>query len=76
LIGANNISAVPPDGFFNTRRDTFSWLNQISLTPAQELLVGADFERDAIGARLSFVASQRQAGHDAAAMPGPYEITF
>ena len=48
-----------PDGFFNTRRGTFSWLNQISLTRGQKLLVGADFEHDAIASDTAYATQSR-----------------
>ncbi|TLY73887.1 MAG: TonB-dependent receptor, partial [Gammaproteobacteria bacterium] len=48
-----------PDGFFNTRRDTFSWLNQLSLTPGQKFLAGADFERDLIASDTDYAGHSR-----------------
>jgi vitamin B12 transporter len=48
-----------PAGFFNTRRDTFSWLNQFSLTPAQKFLLGADFERDVIASDTDYAVKSR-----------------
>lgn len=48
-----------PDGFFNTRRETASWLNHLSLTPAQTFLVGADFERDLIASDTAYAVRSR-----------------
>ena len=48
-----------PIGFFNTRRDTFSWLNQLSLAPAQKLLLGADFEHDTIASDTAYATQSR-----------------
>jgi vitamin B12 transporter len=48
-----------PDGYFNSRRDTFSWLNHISLTPAHRLLLGADFEHDVIASDTAYAAQSR-----------------
>jgi vitamin B12 transporter len=49
-----------PDGFFNTRRETFSWLNEWTVTPAHKLLFGADFERDAIASDTDFAVRSRE----------------
>jgi len=51
--------AGTPDGFFNTRRDTFSWLNQLSAAPAQKFLLGADFERDVIASDTNYAVQSR-----------------
>lgn len=48
-----------PDGFFDTRRDTASWLNQLSLAPGQKILVGADFERDVIASDTVYAVQSR-----------------
>jgi vitamin B12 transporter len=48
-----------PDGFFNTRRDAFAWLNQYSLTPAQKFLLGTDFERDVIASDTAYAVASR-----------------
>jgi len=48
-----------PDGFFDSRRDTFSWLYQLSLTPGQKFLVGADFERDVIASDTDYAVKSR-----------------
>jgi vitamin B12 transporter len=48
-----------PDGFFNTRRETASWLNQWALTPAQKLLLGTDFEHDAIASDAGYAVQSR-----------------
>src|SRR5215470_11696163 len=47
------------DSFFNTRRNTFSWLNQLALTPAQKLLAGSDFEHDAIASDVPYAEQSR-----------------
>ena len=48
-----------PEGFFNTRRETASWLNRVSLAAAQKLLIGADFERDAVASDTDFAVRSR-----------------
>jgi vitamin B12 transporter len=48
-----------PDGFFNTRRDTLSWLNEFSLAPAQKFLLGTDFERDTIASDTNYAVQSR-----------------
>jgi vitamin B12 transporter len=48
-----------PDGFFDTRRDTASWLNQLTLTPTQKLLLGADFERDNVASDAGYPVASR-----------------
>ena len=48
-----------PDGFFNTRRDTLSWISQLSLTPRQRFLFGADFERDVIASDTAYAVQAR-----------------
>lgn len=48
-----------PDGFFDTRRDMASWLNQFSLTSGQKILVGADFERDLIASDTAYAVQSR-----------------
>ncbi|MFZ1904228.1 MAG: TonB-dependent receptor [Steroidobacteraceae bacterium] len=48
-----------PDGFFDTRRDTLSWLNQLSLTPTQKFMLGADFERDVIASDTDYAVQSR-----------------
>jgi vitamin B12 transporter len=48
-----------PDGFFNTRRDTFSWLNQFSLTPKQKFLLGTDFEHDVVSSDTDYAVQSR-----------------
>jgi vitamin B12 transporter len=51
--------AGTPIGFFNTRRDTFSWLNELSLMSAQKLLLGADFEDDTIASDTAYAPQSR-----------------
>ena len=48
-----------PDGYFNTERTTFSWLNQLLLAPDQKLLIGTDFERDAIASDTDYALDSR-----------------
>jgi vitamin B12 transporter len=48
-----------PDGFFDTRRDTASWINQLTLTPAQTLLLGADFEQDNVASDADYPVASR-----------------
>ena len=48
-----------PDGFFNTRRDTASWLNELSLAAGQKVLLGADFERDVISSDTDYAVQSR-----------------
>lgn len=55
--------ADAPDGFFDTRRDTASWLNQFMLTSAQKLLLGVDFEQDVVASDADYpVASRNDVG--------------
>ena len=51
--------ADAPDGFFDTRRETASWLNQFTLTSAQKLLLGADFEQDVVASDTAFPVESR-----------------
>ena len=51
--------AGTPISFFNTRRDAFSWLNELSLTSAQKLLLGADFEDDTIASGTAYATQSR-----------------
>ena len=51
--------ADAPDGFFDTRRDTASWLNQLTLTPAQKMLLGADFEQDVVASDAGYPVESR-----------------
>lgn len=48
-----------PVGFFNTRRETASWLNHLSPTPAETYLLGADFERDLIASDTVYAVRSR-----------------
>ncbi len=48
-----------PEGFFNTRRETVSWLNHWSLSAVQNLLFGADFERDVIASDTAYAVRSR-----------------
>ena len=48
-----------PDGYFNTERTTFSWLNQLLLASEQKLLIGTDFERDAIASDTDYALHSR-----------------
>jgi vitamin B12 transporter len=51
--------ADAPDGFFDTRRDTVSWLNQLTLTSAQKLLLGADYEQDNVASDADYPVASR-----------------
>ncbi|MGH8254884.1 MAG: TonB-dependent receptor domain-containing protein [Steroidobacteraceae bacterium] len=52
-----------PDGYFDTARDTASWVNQLSLLHGQKLLLGADYERDVVSSDTAYpVTSRRDAG--------------
>ena len=48
-----------PDGFFDTRRETLSWLNDLHRGTAQTLLLGADYERDTIGSSTGYAERSR-----------------
>lgn len=48
-----------PDGFFDTRRDTLSWLNHLSLTPRQKFLLGADVEHIVIASDTDYSVPSR-----------------
>ena len=47
------------DGFFNTRRDTLSWLNEFSLAPTQRVSLGTDYEHDAIASDTAYGVRSR-----------------
>ena len=52
-----------PDGYFDTARDTASWVNRLSLLDRQKLLLGADYERDAVSSDTAYpVTSRRDTG--------------
>jgi len=51
--------ADAPDGFFDTRRDTASWLNQLTFTSAQRLLLGVDFEQDNVASDAGYPVASR-----------------
>lgn len=51
--------ADAPVDFFDTRRDTASWLNQLTLTPSQKLLLGADFEQDNVASDADYPVASR-----------------
>ena len=48
-----------PDGFFDTRRATLSWLNDLHLATTQDLLLGADYEQDTIGSGTAYAERSR-----------------
>lgn len=51
------------DGNFDTVRDTASWVNRLSLTRRQNLLLGADYEHDAVSSDTAYpVTSRRDTG--------------
>jgi vitamin B12 transporter len=60
-----------PDGFFDTRRETLSWLNDLELTTTQNLLLGVDYEQDTIASDTDFPVKSR---HDSGTF-GSYRLT-
>lgn len=48
-----------PDGFFDTRRETLSWLNDLHVATAQDLLLGVDYDRDSIGSDTDYAIRSR-----------------
>jgi len=48
-----------PDGFFDTRRETVSWLNDLRVAAAQNLLLGIDYEHDTIGSDTAYAVHSR-----------------
>lgn len=60
-----------PDGFFDTRRETLSWLNDLHVAAAQNLLLGVDYERDTIGSDTDYAVRSRE---DTGAF-GSYRLT-
>lgn len=48
-----------PEGFFDTRRETLSWLNGLRLATVQNLLLGTDYERDTIGSSTGYAERSR-----------------
>jgi len=55
---AYNYSGTPA-GFFDTRRTTASWLNDVRASAHQELLLGLDFERDEIASDTAYTVQSR-----------------
>ena len=52
-----------PDGYFDTARDTASWVNRLSLARRQKLLLGADYEHDVVSSDTAYpVTSRRDTG--------------
>lgn len=51
--------ADAPDGYFDTRRGTASWINQLAFTAAQKLLLGADFEQDIVASDAGYSVDSR-----------------
>ena len=49
-----------PDGFFDTRRETLSWLNDLRVSTAQNLLLGVDYERDTVGSSIGYAVGSRE----------------
>jgi vitamin B12 transporter len=47
------------DGFFDTRRETLSWLNDLAIASAQDLLIGLDHERDTVGSNTDYARRAR-----------------
>ena len=60
-----------PEGFFDTRRETLSLLNDLRLAPAHNLLLGTDYERDTIGSSTGYAERSRA---DSGAL-GAYRLT-
>ncbi|MDE2450000.1 MAG: TonB-dependent receptor, partial [Gammaproteobacteria bacterium] len=48
-----------PDGFFDTRRETLSWLNDLRVATGQNLLLGVDYEQDTIGSGIDYAVRSR-----------------
>jgi vitamin B12 transporter len=67
------------DGFFDTRRETLSWLNDVRLAAVQNLLLGLDYEEDTIGSDTAYGERSR---NDTGAFasyrltPGPMDLEF
>ncbi|HEY0800655.1 MAG TPA: TonB-dependent receptor [Steroidobacteraceae bacterium] len=55
---ALNFSGTPV-GHFNTRRNTFSWLNDLNFLPTQKLTLGADYEKDAVESDTAYAVTSR-----------------
>ncbi len=47
------------DGFFDTRTDTVSLINELSLPASQRVLVGVDFEHDAVSSDTDYAVQSR-----------------
>lgn len=47
------------DGYFDTRRNTLSWLNALALAPGEKLTLGSDFEEDTIGSDTAYALTSR-----------------
>jgi vitamin B12 transporter len=48
-----------PAGFFNSRRNTLSWLNDLQFLSAQKLTFGADYEQDTIDSDTAYAVTSR-----------------
>jgi vitamin B12 transporter len=46
-------------GFFNTRRNTLSWLNELRWRAQRKLLFGADYEHDTVTSDTTYAVSSR-----------------
>lgn len=60
-----------PDGFFDTRRETLSWLNDLRVATDQNLLLGVDYEEDTVGSHIDYGVRSRE---DTGAF-GSYRLT-
>jgi vitamin B12 transporter len=49
-----------PDGHFDTARDTASWVNRLALPHRQNLLLGADYEHDAVASDTAYALTSRR----------------
>jgi vitamin B12 transporter len=51
-------SGTPTD-FFNTRRDTLSWLGELSAVQAQKISFGVDYEQDKVDSDVAYAVRER-----------------
>ncbi len=49
-----------PDGFFDTTRDSGSWVNRLALKHRQRIVLGVDYERDAVASTTAYAVSSRR----------------
>ncbi len=48
-----------PDGYFDTTRNTASWVNRLSLFSHQKVIFGADYEHDLVSSDTDFLRRSR-----------------